>query len=130
MHNYIIKKKSLQKNIWILLLNNIPMTIHGKNKFKHMICKCKNISFNLFTKQLKIFCTMLTNKKSIAKYKWIFCNKTKDIKMTCSQTWSIDSRTHQGFCRTQNKQICNNEKSDPNTKKLNQKANAKKNKLN
>jgi hypothetical protein len=35
---------------------------------------------------------------------------------------------HQGFCHTQNKQICNNEKNDPNTKKLNQKANAKKEK--
>jgi len=30
------------------------------------------------------------------------------------------------FLSHQNKQICNNEKSDPNSKKLNQKANAKK----
>jgi hypothetical protein len=40
--------------------------------------------------------------------------------------WSIDSSTHQGFCQTQDKQICNNEKNDPNTKKLNQNAKAKK----
>jgi hypothetical protein len=37
-----------------------------------------------------------------------------------------NSRTHQGFCHTQNKQICKNEKSDLNTKKLNQIVNAKK----
>jgi hypothetical protein len=69
---------------------------------------------------------ILTHKNSNAKYKWFFCKKTKDFKIICSQTWSIDSRTHQGLCHTQDIQICNYEKNDPNTKKLNQNAKAEK----
>jgi hypothetical protein len=53
---------------------------------------------------------MLTNKKSNKKYKWFYCKRTKNTKITSSQTWNIKSKTHQGFRHTQNTSTCNNEK--------------------
>jgi len=48
LYNLFLKNLNLvqKKVIWILLLNNISMTIFGKIKLKHMICNEKNFMAN------------------------------------------------------------------------------------
>jgi hypothetical protein len=71
---------------------------------------------------------MLTNKKSNEEYKWFYCKKTKNIKITCSQTWNIKSKTHQGSCTPKTHQLATMKKKDSNinSKKLTKKSKPKK----
>lgn len=62
--------------------------------------------------------------KPSAEHKYFYCKKTKSIKTTCSQTWSIKSKTYQGSCHIQKYKFAmmKREIQNTDTKKLNQEA--------
>jgi hypothetical protein len=79
-----------------------------------------------------MFIDLLMNNISSAKHKYFYCKITKNIKIICSQTWCIRSKTHQGSRHTQNIQTCNNEKElqTPTPRNLRNKPKLKTNQLN